>query len=202
MIASLANVYAVVLAAGASSRLGRPKQLLTWRNRYLLEHAIEHADALLTGRVVVVLGAHSEAIQAAADLDNVVLAYNPDWREGIASSIRAGVDALPALAEAALLLLCDQPMIGREQLQRLLEAWRNEPSRIVASHYNNSVGVPALFPAVYFAALRELRGDRGAKSLLLDRRQTLIEIPLRQAEWDIDVMDDFNHLNEHHDAEE
>lgn len=191
------NVYAVVLAAGASQRMGRPKQLLKWRQRFLLEHSLASACALLPGRVVVVLGAHAATVTAALDLEKVTPVYNRDWQEGIASSIRTGIDALPQTADAALLLLGDQPLIGPEQLRALLDAWQNEPGRIVASHYDDTVGVPAMFPAGYFEALLKLTGDRGAKQLLLAQRSALIEIPLQQAELDIDTIDDFNNLIAH-----
>ncbi|WP_031435000.1 nucleotidyltransferase family protein [Methylomarinum vadi] len=194
MTSFAANAHAIILAAGASSRLGRPKQLLNWQGRPLLAHAIENADALLPGRIIVVLGAHADAIQAAVKLHKVQLAHNADWQEGIASSIRAGIKELPASAEAALLLLCDQPLIGREHLQLLLNARQNRPSRIVASHYHDSVGVPALFPAEYFGELLTLQGDRGAKRLLLEHREVLVEIPLKQAELDIDDTADFHRL--------
>lgn len=194
MTAPSANVYAIILAAGASSRLGRPKQLLQWQDRPLLTHTINIADSLLNNRVIVVLGAHAYEIQSAIALDKVRVVPNPNWQEGIASSIRAGINALPTSAEAALLLLCDQPLIKHEHLHALLRAWQSEPTRIVASHYHDSVGVPALFPAEYFGELLTLQGDRGAKRLLLEHREALVEIPLKQAELDIDHTEDFHRL--------
>ncbi|MGZ8916547.1 MAG: nucleotidyltransferase family protein, partial [Methylobacter sp.] len=144
------KVYAIILAAGASSRMSSPKQLLEWRNRPLLEHAVANARAVLNERVIVVLGAHAESIQTTVDLGGVSSIVNPDWQEGIASSIRAGVRALPGSAGAALILLCDQPLINAAHMQNLLNNWQNAPACIVASQYHHSVGVPALFPAVFF----------------------------------------------------
>ncbi|WP_305909961.1 nucleotidyltransferase family protein [Methylomarinum sp. Ch1-1] len=202
MTASSADIYAIILAAGASSRLGRPKQLLRWQNRSLLEQAIANATSLLPGRVLVVLGAHAEAIETDTALANVHVVYNPDWREGIASSIRAGIHALPASTEAALMLLCDQPLLAQSHLETLINAWRREPSRIAASHYHDAPGVPALFPAAYFGELLKLQGDKGAKRLLHQHRQTLAAIPLQAAALDIDCADDFNQLRGHYHAEE
>lgn len=191
------NVYAIILAAGASSRLGRPKQLLRWQNRSLLELTVANATSLLPERVFVVLGAHAEAIHNTTALGHVRVIHNPNWREGIASSIRTGIRALPKSADAALMLLCDQPLLGREHLQTLLDAWHREPTRIIASRYHQMPGVPALFPASYFNELLTLAGDQGAKRLLLKYSRSLLQLSLREAELDIDTLDDFNHLIEH-----
>lgn len=194
MNAAIDNVYAIILAAGASSRMGKPKQLLEWRNRPLLEHAIVNARAVLGKRVIVVLGAHAESIQTAINLGEVSVMVNPDWQEGMASSIRAGVQALPESASAVLILLCDQPLINAAHLQNLLNGWQSAPNRIVASQYHHSVGVPALFPVEFFEHLLSLSGDRGAKSLLMRFEDSLLKIPLPEAELDIDSEGDFERL--------
>lgn len=194
MNASIDNVYAVILAAGASSRMGNPKQLLVWENHTLLEHAVSSVRSVFDERGVVVLGAHAETIRTSVDLDGIEVIVNPDWQEGIASSIRAGVRALPASASAALILLCDQPLIGAEQIRMLLNAWQSEPSRIVAADYHNGAGVPALFPAEFFGQLLELEGDRGAKRLLMKFETSLLKIPLPEAGLDIDNAEDFEQL--------
>jgi molybdenum cofactor cytidylyltransferase len=200
MTAGIDNVYAIILAAGASSRMGSPKQLLEWQNRPLLEHAIVNVCSLLNKRTSVVLGAHSGAIQAAIDLGSVTTIVNPDWQEGMASSIRVGVQALPASAAAVLILLCDQPLINTTHLQSLLEAWQHAPTRIVASQYHHSVGVPALFPVEFFPHLLTLKGDKGAKSILMQFENSLLKIPLPEAELDIDCADDFDYLAVHYSA--
>jgi len=188
------DVHALILAAGGSRRLGRPKQLLRWQGRTLLERAIDDAREVLRGRVIVVLGAHAEPIRAAIDLSSVATVHNPDWQDGLASSLRSGIEALPASAAAVLILLCDQPLIGAAHLVTMLDAWRNEPGRIVASQYDLSCGVPALFPAAYFDRLKTLTGDKGAKPLLIEFDSCVIKIPLAQAELDIDTRSDFERL--------
>jgi len=197
MNASIDNVYAIILAAGASSRMGSSKQLLEWRNRPLLEHAVLNVRAILHERVIVVLGAHAESIQAAIDLDAVTSIVNPDWQEGMASSIRAGIRALPGSAAAALILLCDQPLINAAHIQNLLNGWQSAPTQIVASQYHHSIGVPALFPAEFFEHLLTLKGDRGAKPLLIKFEKSLLKIPLPEAELDIDNAEDFDYLTGH-----
>lgn len=202
MNAATDNVYAVVLAAGASRRMGSPKQLLEWGSRSLLERALLSARSVLNERVIVVLGAHAESIQAAIDLGPATAIVNPDWQEGMASSIRAGVRALPASASAVLLLLADQPLINAVHLQKLLQGWQSAPLQIAASQYHRSIGVPALFPAQFFGHLLTLEGDQGAKPLLMQFENSLLKIPLPEAELDIDSREDFDHLTVCYSAEE
>lgn len=197
MYVAIDNVYAVILAAGASSRMGSPKQLLAWRDRPLLAHAIANAHAVLAERIVVVLGAHAEAIKVAVDLNGISVVMNPDWAEGMAGSIRAGIQALPATASAVLLMLCDQPLINAAHLQNLLRAWQHAPERIVVSQYAESFGVPAVFPAAFFAQLAGLTGDRGAKPLLMQFAEMLVKVPLQEAELDIDTQGDYQRLHAH-----
>lgn len=188
------NVYAIILAAGESRRMGTPKQLLEWRNHRLLEHAILNAQAIFGQRIIIVLGANADVIKATIDFNSVTLVLNENWQEGIASSIRAGIQALPKSATSALLLLGDQPLIKTPQLQQLLNYALSEPTKIVASEYNGVIGVPALFPASFFANLLTLSGDKGAKFLLQKFEQNLLKISLPQAEFDIDCADDFERL--------
>jgi molybdenum cofactor cytidylyltransferase len=132
MNAYIDNVYAIVLAAGASSRMGSPKQLLAWGNRSLLECSILNARSILTNSPMPNL------IQAAIALGAVTATINPDWQEGIASSIQTGVQDLPEPAAAALILLADQPLITAAHLQKLLHSWQSAPLQIVASQYYRS----------------------------------------------------------------
>lgn len=197
MLAAIDNVHAIILAAGASSRMGSPKQLLIWQDRPLLAHALTNGQSTLADRVVVVLGANAEAIKTTIDLNGISVALNHDWAEGMAGSIRAGIQALPATASAVLLMLCDQPLINAAHLQNLLRAWQHAPDRIVVSQYAESFGVPAVFPAAYFAQLAGLTGDRGAKPLLMQFEETLVKVPLREAELDIDTQGDYQRLHAH-----
>lgn len=194
MNVAIDNVYAIILAAGSSSRMGNPKQLLEWHNRPLLAHAITNTREIFHDRVIVVLGAHAELIQTSIDLGDVTSIVNPQWQEGMASSIRAGIKALPASAAAALIMLCDQPLINAEHIQNLLSGWQHTPTHIVVSEYHQSVGVPVVFPAEFFTDLLALKGDRGAKPLILNFKDRLLKIPLPEAEVDIDKPEDFELL--------
>lgn len=196
MHAVIDNVHAVILAAGASSRMGSPKQLLIWQDRSLLAHALANAQAVLAERIVVVLGANAETIKAAVDLNGSKVVLNLNWAEGMAGSIRAGIQAVPDTASAVMLMLCDQPLINATHLQSLLSTWQKAPERIVASQYAASSGVPAIFPVTYFAKLANLTGDRGAKPLLMQFEESLVKVPLQEAELDIDTQGDYRHLHE------
>lgn len=194
MKAAIDNVYAIILAAGSSSRMGNPKQLLEWHNRPLLSHAITNTREIFHDRVIVVLGAHAELIQTSIDLGDVTSIVNSQWQEGMASSIRVGIKALPASATAALIMLCDQPLINAEHIQNLLSGWQQAPTYIVVSEYHQSVGVPVVFPAEFFTDLLALKGDRGAKPLLLNFKDRLLKISLPEAAVDIDKPEDFELL--------
>ncbi len=194
MTTAINTVYAIILAAGASSRLGSPKQLLEWRQRPLLAHAIANAQLVLSDRIIVVLGAHADEISGAIDLEPVTTVHNPQWADGLSASIRAGINALPTDATAVLLMLCDQPLVTAEHLRHLLAAWQTAPQRIAVSEYAAAFGVPAIFPNVFFAQLAAMQGDKGAKSLLIRQEDSLVKVPLAEAELDIDTHQDFQRL--------
>ncbi|HEV2620268.1 MAG TPA: nucleotidyltransferase family protein [Acidobacteriaceae bacterium] len=172
---------AIVLAAGASQRLGRPKQLVAIDSETLLQRALRIAHDAGCAPVVAVLGAHHETILAHSDLHQAVTVINRAWQEGIASSIRLGLKALPRTAKGAVLLTCDQPAISAAHLRLLMAS-----SNITASAYAGRRGVPAYFPASSFSELMKLRGDRGARSLL----HTAAAIHLPGGELDIDTAAD------------
>ena len=174
------NVAAVILAAGASRRLGKPKQLVRLERETLLERAVRVAAEAGCSPILVVLGASSEAILAQSALQPAKIVLNPEWEEGMASSIRAGLRALPPEIQAALLLTCDQPTVTAEHLRRLASEAPTEP---VASRYADRHGVPAYFPATTFPELLQLSGDQGARRLLAAARA----IDLPGGELDVDT---------------
>lgn len=197
MTVAIDQVYAVILAAGKSARLGQPKQLLEWQNRTLLEHALSNAGMVFKDRVLVILGAEAKLIQSTINLVDATVIVNRDWQTGMASSIRVAIQALPDSATAVMLMLCDQPLITAVQLQSLVNAWQASPAQIIASEYHQSIGVPAIFPASYFDQLLMLEGDKGAKSVLIKHQTDLIRISLPEAEFDIDTLADFQHLHQY-----
>ncbi len=184
------EIYCIILAAGASSRLGSPKQLLAWQGIPLLEHAITNVRVVLDERVIVVLGANAELIQSLIPLNAVTTIINPNWQEGMAASIRTGIQTLPPTATAALIMLCDQPFITAAHLAKLVQTWQKEPDKIVACQYYQSIGVPAVFPSEFFRQLLTLKGDKGAKSILAQFESRVLKIAMPEAEIDIDKPED------------
>ena len=187
--------HAIVLAAGAASRFGSPKQAARVRGEPLLQLAVSRATAVTGGNVSVVLGAHAAELAPLLRHTAASIVINRDWSEGIASSIRAGIAQLPGSCDAALLLLADQAAVTAADLERLLAAWRRCPHEIAAAFYSGMAGVPALFPRADFPALRALRGDQGARALLKARPDRVTRVPMPTAAVDVDTPEDLAVLN-------
>jgi molybdenum cofactor cytidylyltransferase len=184
-------VAAIVLAAGASRRLGQPKQLLMLDGETLLARSVRLACEAGAARVLVVVGAQAELIGTAVPADSATVVMNEEWEQGIASSIHAGVKALNAIAEGVLILACDQPRLSAEHLRGLIETFAAQgEATIVASSYAGLCGIPAVFPREVFADLLALSGDKGARALLMQPPCPLIALPFDGGEVDIDRPDD------------
>lgn len=184
----------LVLAAGGSARLGEPKQLIDWRGESLVVHAVKGALAACGAGVCVVTGGAAAQVEAEVSALAVVTVRNPDWEQGMASTLQHGFAALDKqLVEGVLVLLCDQPLIGSEDIEQLQLLWMKATDEPVASRYNGTVGVPAIFPVSMGKDFEGLRGDGGAKSLL-ERipGHRLIEMP--DAGFDVDTPDDLLNL--------
>jgi CTP:molybdopterin cytidylyltransferase MocA len=178
------RVGAVVLAAGASRRLGEPKQLVMLGKETLLERAVRTAREAGCSPVVVVVGAEHSQVLGKCVLGDAATVINDQWAEGMASSIRLGVQTLESAAkdvEGVLLMTCDQPAVTVKHLLRLMR----EPER-KASRYARRSGVPAFFPKKYFDQLMKLKGDAGARELLAEARYEELE----NGELDVDTPTD------------
>ncbi len=189
------NLAAVVLAAGASTRLGQPKQLLRMGDKSLLAQICETALAIEPQQVVVVLGAHCEAIKPALAHLPVKIVFNENWESGMGSSIACGVAHLPKKTAAMLLLLCDQPLVTTGFLKNLLEKWRNTDRSIVASAYGGSFGPPAVFGQEHFAELAALHGQQGAKKWMEKHRPQLALEDFPEGEKDVDTPEDWERIS-------
>jgi len=189
---------AVILAAGASTRMGTPKQLLELDHKPLLVRAVEAALASDAWPVVVVLGAHAEKIRPSLARFPVLIAENPAWAEGMASSIRAGVTTLRQFSralEAVVIALCDQPAFSADTVARLVATQRASGRSIVAARYAGRHGAPALFLAEHFPALVALTGEEGARALLNDWPERVASVDLPELAVDLDTPADVAALN-------
>ena len=183
----------IVLAAGASTRMGVPKQLLPWRGATLLQHAVQTALDTALGPVIVVLGAQAERCREALDRLAVATVVNAGWAAGQGGSIAAGVAELERLApelEGVLILLHDQPAISAVRLVEFASA-RREGDLVVAACYNGITGAPAWFRRDLFPELRELNGSSGARKIIEAHAAHLRRVDLPEAALDIDTPTDY-----------
>lgn len=190
----MTRLSGVLLAAGASRRLGRPKQLLVWQGESLVRRAARAALEAGVDELVVVTGAERDAVVAALAGLDVHLVWNERWAEGIGSSIAAGVRA--ASGGAVLLLLADQPGVDAALLSELIAGMQAGHAR-VACAYRGVLGVPALFSDPDdLLALRGLSGERGARDLLRHASKEVLAVPAEQAAHDIDDEADWSRWQE------
>lgn len=193
-----ASIAAMVLAAGASRRLGQPKQLLKYRGETLIERAIRMANEAGAAPVIAVLGAHFEIICASIALNDSIISINDRWQRGIATSIQSGLRTLEVVGKdvaGILIMSCDQPRLTAEHLRALIEAFNAQGQRaIVASAYAGVHGVPAVFPRSVFTDLRTLKGDQGARALFAHPSCSLIALNFEGGEVDIDQPGDLAEL--------
>lgn len=192
------KVGVVLLAAGGSSRLGHPKQLLVHKGKTLVRRAAEAAVTAGCEPVVVVLGAQAEAV--AAELAGLPLhtVRNEAWESGLGSSLRVGLRALEAQGQAvdgALVMLCDQLQVDASHLRALVNAFQRTEAPIIASGYEGTRGVPALFSRAIFPELEALAPNEGARGVIARQPSRVVEIPLEGGGEDVDREADLSRLS-------
>ncbi len=189
------RVAAIILAAGASTRMGRPKLLLTHHGAPLLRRAVEAAVGGGCTDVVVVLGANHEQYRPQLQGTPARVLHNPEFSQGMSSSIRVGIEALAEETQAAIIMLADQPFIDRGVIERLITTYVTSKARIVACAYAGVQGAPVLFDRALFLELLLLEGDQGARQVLkiYPRNVTTIEIS-PSAATDVDTPEDARRL--------
>ena len=193
----VSKAAAIILAAGRSSRLGSPKQLLSVHDKTLLQHTIDCAKAAGIDPIIIVLGANRELIKIQLDTPEVFIAENKNWESGISSSIRRGIAALIKLSpvsDAVILMVCDQPFVSPSLLNELLRKQKETGRAIIASSYDNTLGTPALFHQKLFPELSSLRGDTGAKILLKKYEDLSGSVPFLRGGIDIDTGEDYRNF--------
>jgi molybdenum cofactor cytidylyltransferase len=202
------KIGAVILAAGESLRFGRPKQLLEFRGKSLLRRSIDAAAEAGCSPIVIVIPGNSEteSLGDRAELresmareaeHTAAVVRNDNWRSGIGTSIRAGVEHLVKSEipiEAIALLVCDQPFVAAETIKGLIAMQKKTNQLIVASAYSETLGVPALFDRSCFPELLALSDESGAKPIILRDRKRVAEFPFPEGAIDIDTMADHEKL--------
>ena len=195
---SLLNSYGIILlAAGQSARLGKPKQLLNYKGKTLLAHSLQIAIETQLQPIVTVLGANLDTLKQSIEPTNTNIVINQEWSEGMASSIRCGMEELlkitPSIA-GVIIMVCDQPYVTAKLLTDLVEKHKDSSKPIIASRYNNNIGTPALFDKTIFALLLSLKGDSGAKKIMKSNPDWVETVNFPFGEIDIDTSLDYELL--------
>ncbi len=188
------SLHAIVLAAGGSSRFGSAKQLVRIGDRPLLTLIAGRAAEVVGHALLIVLGARAAELAPLLKHSPGSVVVNRDWRDGLASSIRAGIARLPPSCHGVMLVLADQACVTAEDLRRLAGAWRRQPLGVAAAQYGGAVGAPAIFPRHLFSELSDLRGDSGARLLLKRHADSLVKVRMTSAAFDLDTPDDLLEL--------
>ena len=195
-VTSHQQIGAILLAAGASTRLGRSKQLLEVDGEPLVRGQARLLLSLQPAAVVVVTGACSDEVEAALQGLDVDQVFNPNWQDGMGSSLSCGIRAMPERVRGTLLLLCDQWKITGGDLHSLVDAWSKTPDAAVTASWQGDngqleTGPPVVFPRALFERLTRLSGDRGAQQLLKRYRPGVQRVELPRAAYDIDTPADY-----------
>ena len=191
------SIVAIILAAGASKRMGQPKQLLPYRGQTLLSYVIQCAIASSCSRVIVILGANADKIEPKINQFPVQIVNNSECNEGIGSSIRCGITYIKERClniNGAIFLACDQPFISAEKIEQLIALYNSSNKLIVASRYGETIGIPALFAPSFFSELIKLKGDRGAKKIIQQYREQVATLAFPKGEIDLDTWENYQKL--------
>lgn len=184
----------LILAAGNSSRLGQPKQLLEFNGNTLLNHTLEQALKVSSSTIVVT---GSKKIEIEKELHPSITCYNPNWEKGMGSSLNFGLQQLLSTfpdINNCIISVCDQPFINASIFFQLIEKQKFTDRGIVASAYSDTLGIPVLFTKKYFGELVKLSGNEGAKKLLLEFKDDVAEINFEEGATDIDTIADYEQL--------
>lgn len=187
----------VILAAGNSSRLGQPKQLLEFKNSSLLQNTINEALLVPNSFVVVVTGSNWELIEKELDLSKTIIAFNEDWETGMASSIVIGLKEVLSQnsdCESCIFAVCDQPFVNHIIFQDLIAERQKTQKGIVAASYAETLGTPVLFHKKYFEIILELKGQQGAKKIINNYTDDTASIAFENGKIDIDTPEDYKKL--------
>lgn len=191
------SVAAIILAAGTSRRMGRPKQLLPYRGQTLLGYVIQCAIDSSCSPVIVILGANAGQIEPKISRFPIKIVKNTEWNEGISSSIRCGITYVQEQflnIDAVVFLACDQPFVSAKIIEQLIDVYNSTNKFIIASNYRKTTGIPALFTCHFFSKLMELQGDRGAKQVINQYQYLVHKIDFPRGAIDLDTLENYQKL--------
>lgn len=190
-MAGIPHITALVLAAGAASRMGTPKQLLPWQGSTFLENTLQQLDRSHVDQVIVVLGAHADAISNKIGNSGAVLLRHRNWEAGLGSSIGCGVQYVMEKereTEALLIVLADQPLVDTLYINEMIRCFAQEKNKIISTNYGSRRGVPAIFPPDYFGELLQLHADYGAREILEKHKGEAMGLDPGEKATDVDTM--------------
>jgi len=193
------RVAAVILAAGMASRMGGAKQLLRLGEHTVLEHVLENVRTSGVGDLVLVLGHAAETIRKSIDAKNLNILVNDAYREGMGSSLRTGVSALPAEIDAAFIVLADQPFVQPSTLRLLMDRYRESNAQIVIPMYKGFRGNPVLLDRSVFPEVMALTGDIGCRAIFGNHLEGIVKVPVEDLGilLDVDSPEDFDRLKQY-----
>jgi molybdenum cofactor cytidylyltransferase len=198
MISQSPKVSGIILAAGKAERMDKAKQLLPFRGTTILGQVSKNALDSSLHEIIVVLGYAAEKIRQVTDFGHAQIVINPDYADGQSASLKAGLSGISDESVAALFLLGDQPLIGADVIDAILEVYRNAPAPIVIPTYSGTRGNPVLIDRALFPRIKSLRGDVGARFLFDEYADQLLEIEMgdEYLAFDVDTPDDYARLIE------
>jgi len=194
-----AKIGVIILAAGSSSRLGYPKQLVEFKGIPLLQHSIDVAESLELDTKILVLGAKEDEINKKINRRNFEVVINENWEEGMSTSIRKGLSEALKLEkelEYIVMLLSDQPLVTKEKIEELIRVQVDSNKQATFSEYAGDVGVPAIFSREIFSELKKLKGDHGAKKLMYDKDFQFGTVQFENGNFDVDTNEDVELLKQ------
>jgi molybdenum cofactor cytidylyltransferase len=189
------SIGAILLAAGSSSRMGQSKQLLQINGESLLRSSVNIVLEAGLKNVVVVLGSNAEAHHNLIEHLPIQIITNADWKKGMGNSLKTGVIHLlqsNTPLHAVIILVCDQPLLTSGHLKKLIDKFHDTKNQIIASQYNNTLGVPALFDQSLFPELKNCVDEQGAKKIIQQHKHLVNAIDFPGGEIDLDTLEDYN----------
>ncbi len=193
------KIGVIILAAGASSRLGHPKQLVEFKGKTLLQHIIDVVESLDFDSRILVLGAKADDIKKRINSRNFRVVYNENWEEGMGTSISKGISEPLKLQDDLdhmLILLSDQPFVDKEKIKKLIKVHLESDKPATFSEYAGEVGVPAIFSKELFSELQNLKKDQGAKKLILNDKIKFQTVKFEAGNFDVDTAEDVELLKQ------